>query len=453
MLICVCSAKGGAGAPVVVTGVASTMASRGDELLLVDLDGDLPAVLGLPEPAVGIGDWLAAGPDVDVGALGRLEVDTGVDGVRLLPLGSVREWPVDRGAALVALLGVDHRTVLVDGGVVGSGGSVAALRDAVLERCASSLLVTRPCYLSLRRAARHGGRVDGVVLVREPGRALDAVDVERVLHAPVVAKVALDPTIARLVDAGVHVLVEKPLVPDVASATRLLDLATRSGRSIVTLTQRPTRPEFRYLQRALSLIDEPYWAEWSYSMAFDSPTSGWRSKWADARGGVLLDMGYHALDVLTRVFGPARVLGASKHFRYPGSREQDLEDLMSASLDFDGGRVGCHLFVARHAREKREVLEVHGTRGIASVDVRAARVSVHAEDGTLLDEYRGPARSADSPAVVLSAHLDVAAHPDRAADHLRHHIEVVRTCEAIYRSAAHTRPVVVGHPHKETTPR
>ena len=293
---------------------------------------------------------------------------------------------------------------------------------------------------------------------RHAPRAFRTLDAMLADHVPDVALVTVPHgehygTIARLVDAGVHVLVEKPLVPDVASATRLLDLATRSGRSIVTLTQRPTRPEFRYLQRALSLIDEPYWAEWSYSMAFDSPTSGWRSKWADARGGVLLDMGYHALDVLTRVFGPARVLGASKHFRYPGSREQDLEDLMSASLDFDGGRVGCHLFVARHAREKREVLEVHGTRGIASVDVRAARVSVHAEDGTLLDEYRGPARSADSPAVVLSAHLDVAAHPDRAADHLRHHIEVVRTCEAIYRSAAHTRPVVVGHPHKETTPR
>jgi hypothetical protein len=202
VLICVCSAKGGAGATVVVAGLASAIASRGDDVLLVDLDGDLPAVFGLPEPPVGLGDWLAAGPDVDVGALGRLEVDSGLDGVRLLPLGASREWPTARGAALVALLGVEHRTVLVDGGAVGPGGSASLLRDAVRERCGSSLLVTRPCYLSLRRAMRDGARVDGIVLVREPGRSLDAVDVERVLHAPVVAKVDLDPAVARLVDAG-----------------------------------------------------------------------------------------------------------------------------------------------------------------------------------------------------------------------------------------------------------
>jgi hypothetical protein len=202
VLICVSSAKGGAGATVVVTGLASALAARGDDVLLVDLDGDLPAVFGLPEPVVGLGDWLDAGPDLDVGALGRLEVATGIDRVRLLPLGTRREWPTDRGAALVALLGVEHRTVLVDGGTVGPAGCASRLSDELRDRCESSLLVTRPCYLSLRRALRHESRVDGVVLVREPGRALDSVDVARVLRAPVVAKVDLDPGVARLVDAG-----------------------------------------------------------------------------------------------------------------------------------------------------------------------------------------------------------------------------------------------------------
>jgi Mrp family chromosome partitioning ATPase len=203
VLICVCSAKGGAGATVVVAALAAELARRGEEVLLVDLGGDLPAVLGLPEPAVGLGDWLDAGPDAPVGALGRLEVDAGVDGVRLLPLGPRRRWPADRGAALVALVGVEHRTVLVDGGLGdGASESLVALRDALRERAATSLLVTRPCYLALRRAIRDEHRPDGIVLVREPGRALDRVDVERILHAPVVAQLDVDPAVARLVDAG-----------------------------------------------------------------------------------------------------------------------------------------------------------------------------------------------------------------------------------------------------------
>ncbi|QGQ19878.1 hypothetical protein GC089_12465 [Cellulomonas sp. JZ18] len=306
------------------------------------------------------------------------------------------------------------------------------------------------CAADTLTGVRLTGLVDPVEgepprLRRHAPRTFRSIDALLADHVPDVALVTVPhgqhyETIARLVDAGSHVLVEKPLVPDVASAARLLDIATASGRSIVTLTQRPTRPEFRYLQRALELIEEPYWAEWSYSMAFDAPTRGWRSEWSQARGGVLLDMGYHALDVLTQVFGTPRVLGASKHFRYAESRSEDLEDLVSASLEFLDGAVGGHLFVARHAREKREVLEVHGTRGVASVDVRGARVDVHAADGTLLDRYQGPARCTDSPAVVLSAYLDLAARPERAAEHLRHHLAVVRSCEEIYRAAAHAGP-------------
>jgi hypothetical protein len=40
------------------------------------------------------------------------------------------------------------------------------------------------------------------VLVTEPGRALGVADVEGTLHVPVRAEVAVDPSVARAVDAG-----------------------------------------------------------------------------------------------------------------------------------------------------------------------------------------------------------------------------------------------------------
>jgi hypothetical protein len=65
-----------------------------------------------------------------------------------------------------------------------------------------SLLIARACYLGLRRAVALEARPTGVVLVEEPGRALRARDVESALDAPVVATLALDPAVARAVDAG-----------------------------------------------------------------------------------------------------------------------------------------------------------------------------------------------------------------------------------------------------------
>ncbi len=64
------------------------------------------------------------------------------------------------------------------------------------------LVVRGPCYLSLRAAVGHRWQPDGVILVAEPGRSLSAADVSDVVGAPIVAKVPVEPAVARVIDAG-----------------------------------------------------------------------------------------------------------------------------------------------------------------------------------------------------------------------------------------------------------
>jgi hypothetical protein len=86
-----------------------------------------------------------------------------------------------------------------------------------------SLLVTRGCYLALRRAVRQPVRPAGVVLVEEPGRALGANEVAEVIGAPIVARVPVRPAIARAVDAGV-LASRLPAALDLAAGS-ILDFA------------------------------------------------------------------------------------------------------------------------------------------------------------------------------------------------------------------------------------
>jgi hypothetical protein len=85
---------------------------------------------------------------------------------------------------------------------VDCGTQPAGVAHAVASAADRSLLVTRPCFLALRRAATAPLRPSAVVLVAEPGRSLARRDVEQHLGVPVVAEVEVDPAVARAVDAG-----------------------------------------------------------------------------------------------------------------------------------------------------------------------------------------------------------------------------------------------------------
>lgn len=201
MLITCWSAKGGVGTTVVASALALLLARQHDhEVLLVDLAGDVPAALGLDAPGPGITGWLDAGPDVPADALARLSVRA-TPQLLVVPRGTGDVGPLERVEVLASLLAGRSTPVVVDAGTVVAGPEGAAGRT-LAGAADHSLLVLRPCFLGLQRALAAPLRPSAVVLVTEPGRALGAADVEGTLHVPVRAEVAVDPSVARAVDAG-----------------------------------------------------------------------------------------------------------------------------------------------------------------------------------------------------------------------------------------------------------
>ena len=206
------AAKGGSGTTVVTALLALAAPRRS---LIVDLAGEMPTVLGLPEPdRPGVIDWLAG--DGPVGQLVDLLVDVD-DSTALLPRSIVatvgvgsddRHRPRAAPARWEQLAGWLAEWCDRHGGDVwidaGSGCPNASLAAIIPRRW----LVTRSCYLALRRAIHAAVRPTGIVLVTECGRSLSADDIERSLGAPIVAQIAHDPKVASAVDAGL--LVTRP---------------------------------------------------------------------------------------------------------------------------------------------------------------------------------------------------------------------------------------------------
>ena len=198
MLIALWSAKGGAGTTVVATSVALTLGQRQAGVVIADLAGDVPAVLGAPEPdSPGLAAWLHAGEAVPV--LERLEVRV-ARGLALLPRGT-GPLAVQRSRELAAALQHCRRHVIADCGTLRASETDSAT-TAIARAASHSWIVIRPDYLSLRHATNAPAQPTGAVVVQQPGRALGPGDIERVLNVPVLAQVDDDPAVARAVDAG-----------------------------------------------------------------------------------------------------------------------------------------------------------------------------------------------------------------------------------------------------------
>lgn len=197
MIVC-WSVKGGSGTTVVASTIALMRAAESQRgALLVDLAGDVPAVLGLAESSgPGINDWFA---NCDHGSRMTLQsiAIQATANLQIIARGSKQlDAKENRNfTELCAALKSFDLPIIVDAGC-------GLPSPDLLANASSSLLITRPCYLSLRRAAQLSVSPTGIVLINEAGRALGKHDVEAVIGAPVIAEIDFDSVIARAVDAG-----------------------------------------------------------------------------------------------------------------------------------------------------------------------------------------------------------------------------------------------------------
>jgi hypothetical protein len=194
------AAKGGAGTTVVAAGWAleTPMPS-----VLVDAAGDMHHVLGVPTPpGQGLSDWF----DSDAPPCAVLDLAIEITPTtRYVPHGSAAvPHRSPRWDELGRWITAAELEFVVD---IGLGPPPEGLLPVEASggdgpNRARSLLVSRACFVALARARSLGETPDGIVLVEEAGRLLSADDLTRALSAPVVAKIAYDPSIGRATDRG-----------------------------------------------------------------------------------------------------------------------------------------------------------------------------------------------------------------------------------------------------------
>ncbi|WP_406385717.1 Gfo/Idh/MocA family protein [Streptomyces sp. NBC_01618] len=222
------------------------------------------------------------------------------------------------------------RIAVIGAGVIGKAHAQrlsSGASDAVLVAVADSDADT-----ARAEAARWDAAADSVdsVLARDDVDAV-IVAVPSGLHAQV--------TVASL-DAGKHVLLEKPIEITVEAADKIIDAEKRSGKVLSVASQRRFAAENQFVARAMrdgllgrvtsATVEVALWRSQEY---YDS--GSWRGTWALDGGGALMNQGVHLVDLALWLLGEADEVYA--HTGLLAHERVEVEDTITITARMQSG--------------------------------------------------------------------------------------------------------------------
>lgn len=191
-----------------------------------------------------------------------------------------------------------------------------------------------------------------------------------------------DLTIAAL-EAGKHVLLEKPIEVSVAASDEVLQAARASGKVLSVVSQRRFAPANQYIKQLLetgglgritsAAIEVPLWRTQEY---YDS--AGWRGTWAMDGGGALMNQGVHLVDLALWLLGDVEEVYA--HTGLLAHERIEVEDTVTITARLKSGAFMTFLATTAAHSPPQIRVNIMGDRGTI-VTVKEEITHFHTIDG------------------------------------------------------------------------
>ncbi len=170
------------------------------------------------------------------------------------------------------------------------------------------------------------------------------------------------------IEAGKHVLVEKPLAVTDEDCKKLIEKAKEKGVCAGVISQHRFSPAIRELKKLvedgkLGKLITGYLINTYYRSQEYYDSSSWRGTWA-LDGGSLMNQGIHGVDVLLYIMGEVKsVSGYTKTLAH----NMEAEDTSSAALEFESGALAIMQSTTAIYNGQPRQLSVSGTKGTVTI--------------------------------------------------------------------------------------
>lgn len=176
-------------------------------------------------------------------------------------------------------------------------------------------------------------------------------------------------------DAGVHVLVEKPMAPSLEECDAMLAAEERSGKVLSVVAQNRFRDDLAALKEVVDSgllgsishvrVDSAWWRGLPYYDLW------WRGTWEKEGGGCSLNHAIHHIDLLLWLLGsPTEITAMLANAQHDNA---EVEDLSVAVFRYERGLAQLTSSVVHHGEEQAIVIQGANARVSQPFSVVAER--------------------------------------------------------------------------------
>lgn len=265
------------------------------------------------------------------------------------------------------------------------------------------------------------------------------------------------------IEAGKHVLVEKPIARTVAEATAIQEAVQGSDRVVQVGFVRRHSPNCQVLKSFIDAgqLGEMYYAKASLIRRMGNP-GGWFADKEIAGGGPLLDIGIHVLDLAWYLMGcPKAVSVSGNTYEVLGNRanittmprykvsdydpdKNTVEDMANALVRFENGAsLLLECSYSLHATKDSTLVSVHGTKGGADLEP-SLEIAAEMHDSVVNITPQISSRTFEMGAGFageIANFVDAAQGRAESIAPAAHGVEMARILEAVYTSASEGREI------------
>ena len=197
--------------------------------------------------------------------------------------------------------------------------------------------------------------------------------------------------VKKLLSSKLHVIREEPAAMTAIELKSSQELARLNAVTFNTASQMRYSEQAQQMQQWLPLIGKVRFAEGIMTFPVRDLGAGWRASRVLSGGGVLLDLGWHLIDLVLKLLGDGTIPGVvfAQLLQTRPSQEYDCEDTARAILNINNrklatveGIISCNIFVSRLGPTRKSQLTIYGESSSLRLEDNSVEVSLNGRSKT-----------------------------------------------------------------------